>query len=122
MAMSAPSDTPTPSPTFVPVDAPVSPGVCALAEATGDGTWLPGIGEVSEAEGVEVELGELEELELAAELEVIDEAVGAMLNPTTAIAPTHDEAARVRVAVVQSVVLVPVVEAYVTTAPLDISD
>jgi hypothetical protein len=124
MAISAPSDTPTPSPTFVPVEVPVSLGGWALAEATGEGPWPPEVGDVSVPGKVEVGLGELIKLDdrLVTELEAVEDAVGAILNPTMAMAPTHDEAAKVLVTVVQSIVRVPPVEAYVTTAPLDISD
>lgn len=102
---STPSDTPSPIPAFMPVGIPLllfDEILIPLEIADGDSdvTFV----ELVEGSGVDVE------------------AARATLNPTTAMAPTLDEVDIVVVTILQSVVAVEGVEAYVKIIPFEMPE
>jgi hypothetical protein len=134
MIPSTPRDTPSPIPAFIPVDIPVSLGGRAAVDNVGDGAPFESVvtggdepvGDRTEGDGVEVDGADPAWADLdGSAAEVSDELFAvagtsrATLNPTTAIAPTLDDADKVVVVIFQSLGDMKFVEAYVMTMPFD---
>jgi hypothetical protein len=99
-----PSETPNPIPAFIPTDIPSSVEGLTAVKDVGDGVPSKPDVDKTDGEGVEVDGADpvWPDVGVADELCAVVEISRAMLNPTTAIAPTLEEADMVVVVIVQS--------------------